>query len=299
MLDIMTWADDLYPIVLKRFQDRLEKRTSLIKSTIGYEKLSTSNQYAEEGIGGLGLVPEYNGTTIQELNGKRGIKKIYTPAEHAAKTSIGYKYAKIDQSGEAKKAGNKMADALSITQIRDFYNLFARGFDANYAGADLVSLFSAAHPINNEAGADTYDNAGTLIFSVSAITTSQTRAQRFKTFDGQDFDCEFNLALISPELEPKAKEFWGKEAKLLPQSAENGANPISDFKYIVIKGFSAKQWAVADALLLQDYIKMVEITSPMVIPNKPDNPLIQEYIGYMDYIFGWSDARCIIGHNPA
>ena len=66
-----------------------------------------------------------------------------------------------------------------------------------------------------------------------------------------------------------------------------------------IKGFTAKQWAVADSMLLKEYAKMVEITAPMVIPNKPDNPLIQEYVGYMDYIIGLSDPRCIYGHNPA
>lgn len=44
---------------------------------------------------------------------------------------------------------------------------------------------------------------------------------------------------------------------------------------------------------------MVYITAPMVIPNKPDNPLIQEYIGYMDYVLGWSDARMIYGNDPS
>jgi hypothetical protein len=27
--------------------------------------------------------------------------------------------------------------------------------------------------------------------------------------------------------------------------------------------------------------------------------LIAEYIGYMDLTLGWSDAKCIIGSNPA
>jgi hypothetical protein len=298
MLEVLTWADDMYPIVLKRFQDRLDKRTDLIKSVIGYESLKTSNQYADEGMGGYGYVPDYNGTTITELNQKRGFKTIYTPREKAAKATVTYKYAKVDQSGEAKKAGTKMADALAMTQVRDFYNLFANGFNASIVGADGVCLFSAAHKVNN-VDADTFSNTATDIFSISAITKAQTAAQRFKTFDGLEFDCDFNLCLIAPELEPKAKEYFGKEAKLIPDSAENGANPVEGMAYVVIKGFSAKQWAVADKMLLKDYLKMVEITAPMVIPNKPDNPLIQEYVGYMDYVMGWSDARCIYGFNPA
>jgi len=299
MLDVLTWADDMYPIVLKRFQDRYDKRTDLIKSVIGYQGLKTSNQYADEGIGGYGYVPDYNGTLITELNQKRGFKKTYTPKEKAAKATVHYKYAKVDQSGEAKKAGNKMADSLAMTQVRDFYNLFANGWNASYTGSDNKPLFASDHPINNETGAGTFSNTGTSLFTISAITASQTAAQRFITFDGLPFDCDFNLCLISPELEPKAKEFFGKEAVLIPESAENGANPVHGMRYIVIKGFTAKQWAVADSLLLKEYAKIVEITAPMVIPNKPDNPLIQEYIGYMDYVMGWSDSRMIIGHNPA
>ena len=298
MLDVLTWADDMYPIVLKRFQDRLDKRTDLIKSVIGHEVLKTSNQYADQGSGGYGYVPDYNGTTITEINQKRGFKTIYTPQEKAAKATIAYKYAKVDQSGEAKKAANKMADSLAMTQVRDFYNLFARGFDAGIVGADGVSLFNSAHKINN-VDPDTFSNTGTSVFSISAITGAQTAAQRFKTFDGLDFDCDFDLVLISPELAPKAAEFFGADAKLIPESAENGANPVKGMKFQIIKGFTSKQWAVADSMLLKEYVKMVEITAPMVIPNKPDNPLIQEYIGYMDYIIGYSDSRAIYGFNPA
>lgn len=299
MLDVLTWADDIYPIVLKRFQDRLDKRQSMIKSTIGYVSLKTSNQYADEGMGGYGYVPDYNGTTITEINQKRGYKPLYTPQEKAAKATVTYKYAKIDQSGEAKKAGNKMADSLAMTQVRDFYNLFANGWNTSVlmSGFDGQPLFSATHKVNS-VDADTFSNISTATFSIASITADQTAAQRFKTFDGLDFDCDFDLCGIAPELEPKAKEFFGANAKLIPESAENGANPVQGMKYIVIKGLTAKQWFVADSILLKDYLKMVEITAPMVIPNKPDNPLIQEYIGYMDYCFGFSDCRCIIGHNP-
>ncbi|MHB8916539.1 MAG: hypothetical protein ACYC4H_00815 [Desulfocucumaceae bacterium] len=298
MLDVLTWADDLYPLVFKRFQDRYEKRTDLIKLIIGKETIKTLAMY-DEGIGGYGYVPDYNGTTIPELNQKRGFKSTYTPKEKAAKATVMYKYAKVDQSGEAKKAGSKMADSLAMTQVRDFYNLFANGWNTGYLGSDGKPLFSATHPINSDAGADTFSNTGTSLFSISAITAAQTAAQRFLTFDGLPFDCDYDLCLISPELEPKAKEFFGKEAKLIPESAENGANPVYGMKYFVIKGFTAKQWAVADSMLLKEYAKIVEITAPMVIPNKPDNPLIQEYVGYMDYVLGWSDSRMIYGHSPA
>lgn len=297
MLDVYTYQDDLYPLVTKWFNDRLEKRTDLIPLVIGKESTDRVD-IQEQGVGGYGYVPDYDGTTIPELNQKRGFKSVYTPREKAGKASIGYKYAKIDMSGEAKKAGTRMADSLAITQVRDFYNLFANGWNGNFVGADLQPLFSAAHPLNSEAGSETFSNAGTDTFSIASITKTQTAAQRFKTYDGHDFDCDFDLVLISPELEPKAKEYFGAEAKLIPDSAENGANPVYGTKYFVIKGFTAKQWAVGDSMLMKEFIKMVQITAPMVIQQKSSNPLITEYIGYTDYTMGWSDPRVIYGHNP-
>jgi hypothetical protein len=51
--------------------------------------------------------------------------------------------------------------------------------------------------------------------------------------------------------------------------------------------------------LLKELVLFVELTKPEVIPNQPDNPLVAQFVGYMDYTFGWSDARCVFGHNPA
>jgi hypothetical protein len=296
-----TWAKDMYPIVIDRFQDRYQKRTDLIKSVIGYKTLKqgTGNQYQEEVIGGYGYISDYDGNTITELNQKRGFVKTYEPKEKSASVTVHKKYVITDQSGEAQKVGNKLADSATMTQIRDFYNLFANGWNANYVGADGVSLFNASHPINNDTGASTFSNTGTSEFAISSITSAQSKAQRFVTFDGLPFDCNYDLVLISPELEPKAKEYFGKEAKLIPDSSENGNNPVYDMKYVVIKGFTAKQWACADSMLLKEYMKMVVLTEPTVIPAIQDNPLITKFVVYCDYVLGWSDPRCIFGQNPA
>ncbi|KJS84990.1 MAG: hypothetical protein JM58_09480 [Peptococcaceae bacterium BICA1-8] len=304
MNEVYTWQNDLYPLVTKRFSDRYAERTDIMKAVIGEETIDRVDS-REEGIGGYGEVPDYDGTTITELGQKRGYVKIYTPAEKAAQVSVTYKKAKVDMSGEAKRTGTRLADSLSMTRLLDFYRLFGNAFNASYAGADGKAWAAADHPISSDSGAGTFSNLLTSEFSISAITTAQTTANRFVTFDGLPFMCNFDLVLISPELEPKAKEFFGKEAKLIPESAENGANPVYGMKYHVVGGgadfgFSAKQWAVADSMLLKEYAKCVNITKPMVMYNKESsNPLIAKYTGYADYIMGFSEARMIIFSNPA
>lgn len=299
MNDIYTWSNDLYPLVTKRFDLEYAQYTNVMKAVIGEETTSRVD-VREEGIGGYGEIPDYDGSTVPELNQKRGYVAIYTPKEKLAKSVVSYKKAKIDMSGEASKTGTRLATAIGMTRLMDFYRLFANGFSATYAGADGKALFATDHPITSDPSiSDTQGNLFTDALSVQAITKIQAAARRFKTPDGFPFMCKYDLVLVSPELEPKAKELFGKEAKLMPESAENGNNPVFDMKYFVIDGFSAKQWAVGDARQIKQMMKLVQITAPEVNMQKAaSNPYFNEYFVYADYTLGFSDYRQICGSNP-
>lgn len=298
MNDIYTWQNDLYPLVTKRFDLDYAQYTNVMKAVIG-EETTDRVDVREEGIGGFGEVPDYDGSTIPELNQKRGYVAIYTPKEKLAKVTVSYKKQKVDQSGIAAKTGTYLSNSIGMTKLMDFYRLFANGYNAAYLGPDSKPLFATDHPVNSESGAGTFSNLLTDTFAISAITKAQTQARRFETPDGFPFMCKYDLVFISPELEPKAREFFGKEAKLIPESAENGANPVYDMKYFVIDGFTAKQWAVGDARLIKQMMKCVTITKPRVDMQKASNPYFTEYFVYSDYTMGFSDSRQIIGSNPA
>lgn len=298
MNDVYTWQNDLYPLVTKRFDLEYAQYTNVMKSVIG-EEITDRVDVREEGISGFGEVPDYDGSTIPELTQKRGYVATYTPKEKLAKVTVSYKKAKVDMSGEAAKTGTRLSNSIGMTKLMDFYRLFANGFNASYLGSDSKALFATDHPVSTESGAGTYSNLLTDTFAISAITKAQTQARRFETPDGFPFMCKYDLVLVSPELEPKAREFFGKEAKLIPESAENGANPVYDMKYFVIDGFTAKQWAVGDARLIKQMMKCITITKPRVDMQKASNPYFSEYFVYSDYVMGWSDSRQIIGSNPA
>jgi hypothetical protein len=295
--DIYNWKDAFFPLVTKWFDDEYAKNTSIIESLIGVEDTKRAI-FWEHGVGGVGEIPDYDGTRLEELTKKKGFKTVYETKEKAGVYRIKYKDAKFDLSGESKKAGSDMSNALYMTVLMDFYRFFANGWNPDFVGGDGKPLFSATHPVSADSD-ETFSNTGTSTFSISAITAAQTAARRFKTYDGLPFLCKFDIVLVSPELEPKAKEYFGKEAKLLPDSDYNNANPVYDTKYFVIDGFSAKQWAVGDSRLMKRYMKLVYGTRPMVIDQKAANPLISEFIPYVDYTLGWSDPRAVYGHNPA
>lgn len=298
MNDVYTYGNDLYPLITKRFDTEYANYVNVMKAVIS-EETTDRVDIREENIGGFGEVPDYDGSTIPELNQKRGFVKIYTPQEKLAKVTVSYKKAKVDMSGEAAKTGSRLSRSIGMTKLMDFYRLFANGWNTSFVGSDGKPLFATDHPMNNETGTETFSNKITLAFSVPAITSARATARRFKTPDGLYAQVNYNLALVSPELESKAKEYWGADAKLLPDSAENNANPITDMKYFVIDGFSAKQWAIGDASLIKEAMKCVTITKPQVTMQKASaNPYFTEYFVYSDYIMGFSDWRQIIGSDP-
>lgn len=307
------WKQDLYPLVRKTFEYDYANRLNKFYEIMSKEVIN-SVDYRDTGSAGYGELPDYEGT-LPTMNQKRGFITVFTPAEKAGAVDIPYKYAKIDKSGEAKKAGKKLAGSASMTVYLAMLRMFGRAFDANYPGGDGKPWAATDHPAASKGDLNgvsipdpdsgTYSNLITKKLSVSAITEAQTIANRYTTPDGLPLMCDFQdngILLVSPELEPKAIEICGKDAKMspekLPESAENGANPVWGLKYMVIgggaDGFGAKQWAIADRNLLKESAKVVFITEPTVMEEQLDNPLISRFVPYTDFAVGFSDPRAII-----
>ncbi len=305
MNDIYTWHNDLYPLIKKRFDLRYNKRLDAIGKVCDVV-CQDDIDYRMEGVGGYGEMPVYDGTTVANADSKRTFITTITPKEHAIKVQSTYKKAKLDYSGESSKIGTRLADSAYMTVLSEFYRLFGSAFTT--VGADGVAWASEKHPVSTEKGAATFSNLITDELSVAAITKAQTQASRFVTPDGLPFACNFDLLLVSPELEAKAREICGTNGRLIPENNPdldapvNAANPIYGMKYLVVgggnDGFTGKTWAVADSLMLSEVLKLVYITKPTVLVSPQDNPLITDYIGYVDFAFGFGDARPIIFSKP-
>lgn len=305
MNDIYTWPQDLFPLVKKRFDIRYSNRMDII-SNLAEVITQDSVDYRFEGIGGYGEIPVYDGSNIASADQKRAFITTITPREHALKVTMSYKKTKIDQSRESEKVGTRLADSAYMTVLNEFYRLFGNAYTT--IGADGVAWASDKHKINSETD-ETFSNVIKDNLSVSAITSAQTKASRFVTPDGLAFAGNYDLLLVSPELEPKAKEICGPNSRLIPEknpdadAGENAANPIYGMKYLVVGGggigFTGKKWAIADSVLLPEILKLVYITEPTVLVANQSNPLFTDYIGYVDFGFGFGDARPIIFSNPA
>ncbi len=308
------WKNDLYPLIEQTFDYQYENFMNIIKQ-VASEEDNKSIDYRLEGLGGYGELPSYDGSQLMGMNQKRGFVPIIGPQEKAGAIDLQRRYANVDKSGEAKKAGTRAAYSVAMTVYLGALRMFGRAFNAAYLGGDGKPWAAIDHPVASKGDANgsstvdpdsgTFSNYITDKLSVSAITRAQTAANRFVTPDGLPFKCDMSgngLLLVSPELEPKAKEICGPDRKLipekLPESAENGANPVYGLQYIVIgggsDGFQASQWAICDKTLVPQVAKIVYVERPTVLRADLDNPLIARLVPYVDFGVGFGDARPII-----
>lgn len=309
---MLGWKTDNYKFVGKAFDMRYANRINTLAPLLG-TKTTNSIDYELTGAGGFGEMQPYDGENVNKGSLKRGFKTIITPGEFSTSIPVGYKEAKIDKSGECRKVGTRLADSASMTVYMHVLRCFGGAWDPNTVGGDGKPWASAAHPVASRGSvgrrfivdedAGSYSNVMSDALSVAAITAAQSMANRFITPDGLPFLCEMDTLLVSPELEATAKKLCGDDARLDPESAAHGANPVHGLKYIVVgggeDGFTKKQWAVCDRRLMKELFMLVYITKPQVLQSQLDNPLIDMYTAYADFGIGWGDARQIIFSNPA
>ena len=309
---MLGWKTDNYKFVGKAFDMRYANRINTLAPLLG-TKTTNSIDYELTGAGGFGEMQPYDGENVNKGSLKRGFKTIITPGEFSTSIPVGYKEAKIDKSGECRKVGTRLADSASMTVYMHVLRCFGGAWDPNAVGGDGKPWASAAHPVASRGSvgrrfivdedAGSYSNVMTDALSVAAITAAQSMANRFITPDGLPFLCEMDTLLVSPELEATAKKLCGDDARLDPESAAHGANPVHGLKYIVVgggeDGFTKKQWAVCDRRLMKELFMLVYITKPQVLQSQLDNPLIDMYTAYADFGIGWGDARQIIFSDPA
>ena len=309
---MLGWKTDNYKFVGKAFDMRYANRINTLAPLLG-TKTTNSIDYELTGAGGFGEMQPYDGENVNKGSLKRGFKTIITPGEFSTSIPVGYKEAKIDKSGECRKVGTRLADSASMTVYMHVLRCFGGAWDPNTVGGDGKPWASAAHPVASRGSvgrkfivdedAGSYSNVMSDALSISAITAAQSMANRFITPDGLPFLCEMDTLLVSPELEATAKKLCGDDARLDPESAAHGANPVHGLKYIVVgggeDGFTKKQWAVCDRRLMKELFMLVYITKPQVLQSQLDNPLIDMYTAYADFGIGWGDARQIIFSNPA
>lgn len=312
------WGTDLYKFVGKTFDINSnfwkEKRPILsllgeITTNSAFYDIGTENDFPE--------LPDYDGN-MTKINPLRGFRTIIQPTEKFGSYDIHYKQWLNDQSGIAKKAGKNLSDSAMMTVYLAATRMFEHAFDSNYKGADGKAWAATDHynaskgtkagsrEYEPDTDAGTFSNLITSALSIAGIDNAKALGNRYVTPAGKPYIADYDLLLVSPELESTAAKILGKEAKLNPvagQAGSNEANPYCGMRYLVVGGgncgFSEKQWAIADSQKLKESAMVVYNTKPQVKEAQNINPYIKTFVAYTDFAVGFSDARAIIFSNPS
>ncbi|MEG2137491.1 MAG: hypothetical protein RRY64_02410 [Oscillospiraceae bacterium] len=311
MANLTAWKSDNRKFVGKAFDYGYANRMNKLLPIVG-EVSSKNVDYELTGSGGYGEMQPYDGTNLNKANQKRGFKTIVTPEEFSLSATIGRKQAQVDKMGETNKVGMRLGDTAGMTVYLHTLRMFGNAMNPRFCGGDGKPFAAMDHPVASmrdegrryvpDPESGVYSNLINKDLSVAALTEARTLSGRFVTPDGLPFLSEMDTLLVSPELEPTAKKMFGENSRLMPlrnpDDASNAANPVSDMSYIVVgggkDGFSAKQWAVADRRLMKMLTLIVYINRPEVLESQLDNPLLEEFTGYVDFGVGWGDSRQII-----
>lgn len=312
------FRSDDYVFVGKSFNfsidDRLKSKALL--RVLG-EVDTNSVDYELTGMGGFPELPEYTGD-LNYINPKRGFKAIIRPSEKLGAYDVHYKAYKNDRLGELKKCGSQLAEAAGVTVYLDALRLFGNAFTVS--GGDGKTWAATDHPnaakydegrtYVADADAGTGSNLLTEEFSVKGIDNARVHSSYFVTPAGMPYLGEYDLLLISPELEPTARKLLGDKAMRMPtkdpESAENAASSIYGLEYLVVGagagkgklGLSGKQWALCDSKRMKETALIVYNSRPQTREGNPVNPWVKTYTAYADYALGYGDWRPIIFSNP-
>ncbi len=315
----LKWGADLYKFVGKAFEvnSKKWKEKRPIMSLLG-EETTKSAHYDLYSGNDFPVLPRYDGS-LNKVNPQRAFRAVITPVEYLGSYDVHYKAYKNDMSGEVNRSGKLLADSASMSVITSVMDLFGSAFSANVLGADGKPWAAKDHPVASKESdtssrayiadpdAGTYSNLIASALSVAGIDEAIKLGNRYVTPAGKPYLADYDLLLVSPELEGTVKKLFGSEAKYMPtknpDDDTNAANPYHGMRYMVMgggtHGFGAKQWAICDSTQLKEVAKIIYNTKPEVREGINPNPYIKTYIAYCDYALGHADARPIIFSNPS
>lgn len=264
---------------------------------------STHSVEYSQGVGELGLVPEYNSSTAE---GKAGAieydsfsalyESTFTHKEYALGISIERKLWDDDQQGLIRRRATSLGDTFGVTRAVHCCSVFNNAFSASYVGADAVALCSDSHPVNKDSST-TYDNKGTSALSYASVIAAIKAGAAMTNDRALPRPVMYDALLVPTALQDVAFEVT--KSVLKPDTANNNANFLNGKGLnVIIDPYltDTNNWFLIDSAQAKQHLLWFNRVLPEItIDPASDYNLVAKYRGYQRYSFGWDDARWIWG----
>lgn len=300
------WVRFLLPIVRKEWDQNMRLVPSPFAPLMGGGNSTSPVEYSQ-GVGGFGLVPEYNSSeaegdpaVIQYDSFNPLFEATFTHKEYALGVSIERKLWDDNQSGLIRRKASALGMSFGTTRAVHASSMLNNAFSTSHVGADEVALCSASHPVS-PTDTTVVSNAGGTALSYAAIVNTLIAGASMQDDRGAPMPIIYDVLYVPIALQSKAFELIQAIGK--PGTADNDANFLASRGLrVVVDPYltSAKSWFMIDSMQSKLHALWFDRVRPeLTMDPASDFNLVAKYRGYMRYSFGWDDFRFIFGHNVA
>jgi phage major head subunit gpT-like protein len=248
-----------------------------------------------QGMGGFGNVPEYQGT-LEYSAFELLYQNAYTHKEYAQGLAIERKLIDDDEYGAMAQRARLLGMAFDRTVYTHAASLFNNAFSASFLGGDAVALCSASHPRSASQSA-TQSNAGTTALSHDAVVTTRIAMMKYTDSEGSPLNINPDVLLVPIDLEPTARVIVGSQQR--SGSANNDANVNGTYRVVGSRYLTdANNWFLIDSQMAKMYLNWFWRVQPEFAEDPTsDYSLVAKYRGYARWSYGWDHWAWIYGHN--
>ena len=299
------WPRFVLPIIRKEWTQRLQEVTSPLAQFYGIDTSSVAQEYSQ-GVGTLGLVPEYNSASaagapasIEYDNFNPLYETTFTHKEFALGIAIERKLWDDERTGQIKRKAQTLGFSFGTTVANHMSSVLRNAFSSSFLGGDSKALCATDHPANTVGSSAEWSNKGTTALSYDAVVATLQAGKRMKDDRGNPYPVLYNTLYVPTELEATAYEIVNALGK--PGTADNDANFVGGqgLQTIVDPYLTdVNDWfMISSGMASMHLLWFWRVRPEIALDPGSDYNLVAKYRGYMRYSFGWDDARWIYGHE--
>jgi len=254
---------------------------------------SSGPDYRVSGIGGMGDVPDFDGSITYDTFGQIYDKTISFP-EKALGFKVERKLADDDLFGIMDRKPEQLAISVARAREKAGAAVFNSAF-TDTDNPDGVALCSSL-PYSPD-DSSTIDNAGTSPFSaVSVEATRRIGMISIYNDRGEIADVNYDTLLVPVNLEEAAYELINSKGKV-DDDVNNVNFHYGRYKLAVWRRLTdSNNWFMIDSKLIKQFLFWIDRVKPEFKNDRDFDTMVAKWSVYMRYGVGAADWRFIYGH---
>jgi hypothetical protein len=257
---------------------------------------STKTQEVHMGVGGFGIVNEYNGT-IEYKDFPLLFEKTYIHKEYADGFAVERKLWDDGMYNVISNQAASLGESYDRTKEYHAASIFNNAFSSSYLGGDSKALVATDHPSGASGAAQS--NKGTAALTQDAVIAARIAMMGFKNSLGEPDMSIPDTLLVPINLVPTAEVIAGSNLK--PGTANNDKNVVAGLRVVTNPWLTdSNNWFLIDSRKAKRYLNWYWRVMPeFKLDPSSDFNLVMRWRGYMRYSFGFDHWSWIYGSEVA